>query len=424
MKHAIYIKIFFLFLPIFAAAHPMPSSILMLDITEKNINTELQMPLSELQLAMKIDLGQNPENQLITYREAIKNYLFNHVKIKDWTVTIGELQLSDGSQELSGDYKELSVKITLTPNDLKELRNFELQYDVITHQVVTHETLVSVRNDWKSGIYGENAAQIGVIAVDIPTNTIKPFVVNQGEASNWKGFLAMFQLGMSHIKEGTDHLLFLLVLLLPAPLLVDKKRWSKYGGLKYSFWKLLKIITAFTVGHSVTLLLGTLGWIPFSSRWIEIAIAFSIFISAIHAIFPIFYKKEIYIAAGFGLIHGLAFSDTLSNMPLSASQMALSILGFNLGIEVMQLFVMALFLPFLLIICSQSLSFYKIFRLIFAIFASIAAVAWMLERFTETANPISILLETAAQYAYLLFIGVAILALLTWLKNRKNILNM
>jgi hypothetical protein len=423
MKRIFFIRIFFFFLPIFATAHPMPSSILMLDIVEKNINTELQMPLSELQLAMKIDLGQHPENQLITYREAIQNYLFNHIKIKNWNVTIGDLLLSDSNQELSGDYKELSVKITLTPNDLKDLRNFELQYDVITHQVVTHETLVSIRNDWKSGIHGENAAQIGVIAVDIPTNTIKPFIVKQEEGSTWKGFLAMFKLGMSHIKEGTDHLLFLLVLLLPAPLLVDRKRWSKYGGLKYSFGKLVRIITAFTIGHSITLLFGTLGWIPFSSRWIEIAIAFSILVSAIHALFPIFYKKETYIAAGFGLIHGLAFSNTLSNMPLSASQMALSILGFNLGIEMMQLLVMALVLPFLLIICSQSLHFYKIFRRVSASLAIVAAAAWMLERYTETTNPIALLLEKAPQYSYFLVVEIAILALWSWFANRKNIVN-
>jgi HupE / UreJ protein len=414
------IILFLLILPIFATAHPMPSSILMLDIAEKNINTELQMPLSELQLAMNIDLGQNPENQLDTYRKAIQDYLFNHIKIKDWNVAIGDIQLSDGNQEASGDYKELSAKITLTPNDLKNLKNFELHYDVIAHQVVTHETLVSIRNDWKSGIYGENAAQIGVIAVDIPTNTIKPFIVKQEEGSTWKGFLAMFQLGMSHIKEGTDHLLFLLVLLLPAPLLADRKRWSNYGGLKYSFGKLVRIITAFTIGHSITLLFGTLGWIPFSSRWIEIAIAFSILVSAIHALFPIFYKKEIYIAAGFGLIHGLAFSNTLSNMPLSTTQMGLSILGFNLGIEAMQLFVMCLVLPFLLIICSKNEQNYAYTRIFGAIFAIVAALAWVVERISATPNFISTLLEKAPDYTWWIVADVAILAVLSWVMSLRK----
>ncbi len=421
MKPITLIKILFFFLPFFAVAHQMPNTILLLDIGENQVVMEAQIPFSDLQLAMNLDASQSAEQLLSNNKTAIRAYIFNHIKVKNWTIDVGEIALADATKAESGDYKELVANIKLLPDVKENLRNFDLFYDVVLHQVITHEILISIRNDWKSGIYGENTAQIGVISLDIPSNTIKPFSVNCGEGSNWKGFIAIFKLGISHIAEGTDHLLFLLVLLLPAPLLVDRKRWTDYGGLKYSFWKLLRIITAFTVGHSVTLLLGTLGWIPFSSRWIEITIAFSIFISAVHAIFPIFYKKEIYIAAGFGLIHGLAFSDTLSNMPLSASQMALSILGFNLGIEAMQLFVMLLVLPFLLIICSKSLLVYKIFRIIFSILAMIAAAAWIHERFTESANPIAVLLEKIPQYAHFLLIEIAILAMGTWYVNRKKL---
>lgn len=381
-------------------AHPMPSSILNLDIGATSIKAEIQMPLSELQLAMNIDLGENPENQLDNYKNIIKNYLYNHIKIKNWNVSIGDLKTKDANQIASGDYKELSAEVVLTPNNLQELRHFELYYDVILHQVVTHEILVAVRNDWQTGIYEENAVQLGVISLDIPTNTIKPFQVNCGTGSDWQGFVSIFNLGMSHIKEGTDHLLFLLVLLIPAPLLVINRRWASYIGTKKSAWKLLKIITAFTIGHSVTLLLGTIGWIPFSSQFIEILIAFSILISAIHAIFPLFYNKEIYIAAGFGLIHGLAFSNTLSNMPLTAAQMAWSILGFNLGIEAMQLFIMMLILPALLLICHFDIHKYQYLRNIAATIAMTAALAWLLERTSNAPNLISTTLELFPKYIY------------------------
>ena len=398
----------------------MPSSILQLDIVEKNINAEAQMPLSELQTAMKIDLGENPENQLDRYRNTIKNYIFSHVKINNWTVSIGEISLADAKQEATGDYKELNVQLTIVPNDIKTLRNFELFYDVITHQVVTHQTLVNIRNDWKSGIYEEKSSEIGVISLDIVNNTIRPFKVNLEEGSVWKGFVAMFQLGISHIKEGTDHLLFLLVLLIPAPLFVENRRWKSYIGIKKSLWKLLKIITAFTIGHSITLLLGTLGLIPFSSRWIEILIAVSILISAVHALFPLFFQKEIYIAAGFGLIHGLAFSNTLSNMPLSATQMGLSILGFNLGIEAMQLFVMCLVLPSLLVICSNNLKNYHYFRILSAILAIISASAWLMERINQKPNFISILLEKTPEYALWIVVDIAVLAVFTWILTKRK----
>ena len=110
--------------------------------------------------------------------------------------------------------------------------------------------------------------------------------------------------------------LFLLVLLLAAPLLINNKKWGNFGGIKYSLIRLIKIITAFTIGHSITLLLGAINWINVPTQPIEILIAFSILISAIHAIYPIFPQKEAYIAAGFGLIHGLAFATTLSDLNL------------------------------------------------------------------------------------------------------------
>jgi hypothetical protein len=412
---------FLLFCPFFALAHQMPNSILNLDIAEKTIQADLQMPLEDLQVASNIFFGRNAENELIRYKKDIQNYLFNHIKIDNWTVSVGEITLADVNQAASGDYKELNAKITLTPNDIKDLRNFDLYYDVITHQVVTHETLISIRNDWKSGIYGENATQIGVINMDVPTNTIKPFQVRLAAGSTWKGFVALFQLGMSHIEEGTDHLLFLLVLLIPAPLLVENRRWKSYVGTKKSVWKLLKIITAFTVGHSITLLFGTLGWIPFSTKLIESLIAVSILVSAIHAIFPLFFQKEIYIAAGFGLIHGLAFSNTLSNMPLTPTQMGLSILGFNLGIEVMQLFVMLLILPSLLTICYYSLRSYHYFRIFAAVFALVAASAWLLERVTEQPNFIATFLEKPPQYSWWIVGDLAFFALVTWCFKKQKL---
>ena len=424
MIKQLFLTFFSIFVSVFAFSHPMPSSILQLDIVENEIHAEAQMPLSELQTAIKIDLGENPENQLDRYRDTIKNYIWGHIKINNWTVSIGEISLADAKQEATGDYKELNVKITLVPNDTKTLRDFELFYDVITHQVVTHQTLVNIRNDWKSGIYEEKSSQIGVISLDIVNNTINPFKVNLEEGSVWKGFVAMFQLGISHIKEGTDHLLFLLVLLIPAPLFVENRRWKNYIGIKKSGWKLLKIITAFTIGHSITLLFGTLGLIPFSSRLIEILIAVSILISAVHALFPLFFQKEIYIAAGFGLIHGLAFSNTLSNMPLSATQMGLSILGFNLGIEAMQLLVMCLILPSLLVICSYNLKNYHYFRISSAVLAIVSASAWLVERMSEKPNFISIVLEKTPEYALWIVADIAILAVLTWLLERKEKTNL
>lgn len=231
----------------------------------------------------------------------------------------------------------------------------------------------------------------------------------------------MVRLGMQHIHEGTDHLLFLLVLLLPATLLVNGKSWGDFGGTHYSIARLLKIVTAFTVGHSITLLVGALGWLHLPQQPVEILIAVSILISAVHAIRPVFPGKEMYVAAGFGLVHGLAFATVLSDLNLNAGAMALSILGFNIGIELMQLFVIALVVPWLILL-SQT-AFYKWIRIAGAVFAAVAAVAWIAERVSGNSNAIAGFIQNIAQYAHFGILMLALLAALAFgfqhFKNKK-----
>jgi hypothetical protein len=419
--------IFYSFLSCFVAktmAHPMPNSVIALHIQARDIEASLQLPLTELELAFGKKLNDHTAILIDSFGTELKAYIEKHIKVTSlngqlWKIQANELNLASVTQETIGQYNELIVKVLMSAPLQETNRKFTMNYDVILHQVATHSALVSIQQDWQNGIQSEQTPlEIGVIAWDIPSNTILPFTVNLAEGSIWKGFKSMVGLGMSHIWEGTDHLLFLLMLLLPAPLLVENRRWSRYIGLKESSIKLLRIITAFTLGHSLTLILGTLGLVPFSSRWIEIWIAVSILISAIHAIFPLFYKKETYIAAGFGLIHGLAFSNTLIDLSLSATQTGLSILGFNLGIELMQLLMMCAILPSLLVICSHSLSFYHNIRSIGAAAAIIAAFAWMLERITQQSNLITRFLENAPSHLVSFILFIALLAIISWRKNR------
>ncbi len=164
------------------------------------------------------------------------------------------------------------------------------------------------------------------------------------------GVPSMFRLGMRHIAEGTDHLLFLIALLLPAPLLAVRSRWAGAGSIRRSLVQIMRVVTAFTTGHSATLALGAWGLVSLPSRVVEVLIAFSILASAIHALRPVFPGREPAIAAGFGLVHGLAFATTLQNLGVGPWQRIASILGFNLGIETMQLIVVGAILPSLIIL--------------------------------------------------------------------------
>ena len=407
-------------------AHPMPSSMVILKIHEKNISGDIQLPLGELQSAIGMGVNDNSERLIERLGDSLRIYLQKHIRPRTfdgklWNVELGEMQVNETKSELSGEYKELVVAFVMTPPQHYDLRNFYFDYDVILHQVASHKTLIAIKQDWQQGIMHEDSTtqQVGVIEWDIVNNKLNPFQISLQQGSVWTGFKSMVSLGAKHISEGTDHLLFLLVLLLPIPLLVNQKKWASTRSVRQSLLLIFKVVTAFTIGHSITLLFGALGWVFLPSKPIEVMIGVSILVSAIHAIKPIFPNKETYIALGFGLIHGLAFAYTLQDLNLSTSKMALSILGFNLGIELMQLVVIIAVIPWLILLSRTS--FYLFFRVLGAILAGIAALAWIIERLFEESNVVTDLITKAANYSIWL-LGVLIFGAVFsyFLENNKK----
>jgi len=229
---------------------------------------------------------------------------------------------------------------------------------------------------------------------------------------NLRGAANMFRLGMHHIAEGTDHLLFLLVLLVPSPLLVFGSRWGGPAGLRHSFIRILKVVTAFTLGHSLTLALAALGFVSVPSRPIEVLIAVSIFVSAVHVLRPLFPGREPAIAAFFGLIHGLAFAATLSQLGLDGWARLANIFAFNLGIETMQLVVVAAVLPSLLLLSSTRV--YSGFRIGGAVFAGVASAGWIVERVLNVAGPVDVMVDALAHRAVWVAAGLLVFSAVCW----------
>ena len=227
------------------------------------------------------------------------------------------------------------------------------------------------------------------------------------------GVPSMFKLGMRHIAEGTDHLLFLIALLLPAPLLSRRSHWAASNSVRRSLIQILRVVTAFTIGHSMTLALGASGLVSLPERPVEVLIAFSILISAIHAIRPLFPGREPLIAAGFGLVHGLAFATTLQNLGVGAWQRIASVLGFNLGIETMQLIVVAAILPSLILLSRTPA--YSFFRLIGALFAGFASLGWILERTFGADYAVDVVVDRVAQRGAWIAAGLFLISIVSWL---------
>lgn len=390
-------------------AHQQPTTFVMMEAQAEGVAMSLHVPLSELELAFGHDVNRYPAGPALTgWDEDFRRYLLAHIQPYTstgarWTIEVREMRLADAGQPQSGPFREVFASLWLTPPAGASARSFTLRYDLILHQVVTHKAMVSLETDWSGGRL--RPSRVGVIAVDQSTGRIEPLAVDLGGGHWWTGFSAMIRLGGEHIREGTDHLLFLLVLLLPATLSVRNGRWAEYGGARYALFRLVKIVTAFTLGHSLTLLAGGLHWLTLPQQPVELLIAASILVTAVHAIRPLFPGWEARVAAGFGLVHGLAFASALSDLKLTAGPLMLSILGFNLGIELTQLFVVLMTMPWLLLLSPTVM--HRWVRIGGAALAGVAAAGWMLNRATGASNAVEQVMAQATEVAPL---GILVLA--------------
>ena len=164
-------------------------------------------------------------------------------------------------------------------------------------------------------------------------------------AGAWQTLKQYIVDGVWHIWIGYDHILFLLSLLLPAVLLRRAGKWEPAPTLKGSFVEVLKVVTAFTLAHSITLSLAALGVISLPSRLVESVIAASVVLAALNNLRGTIEGRRWMMAFVFGLIHGFGFASVLADLGLPQNALVLALVGFNVGVELGQLTIVAVFLP-------------------------------------------------------------------------------
>lgn len=142
--------------------------------------------------------------------------------------------------------------------------------------------------------------------------------------------------GVWHIWIGIDHILFLVVLLLPAVLRREERDWRPASSFSKAGWNVLKIVTVFTIAHSISLTLAALEIVRVPSRLVESVIALSIVIVALNNIFPKVRSASIATIFGFGLFHGLGFASVMGELPFRIVQIKGVVFFFNVGVELGQ----------------------------------------------------------------------------------------
>jgi hypothetical protein len=189
----------------------------------------------------------------------------------------------------------------------------------------------------------EGKTRAGIFTADTPEQSF-----TLAHLSAWEQFLDYGNEGIWHIWTGFDHMLFLLSLLLPAVLVRatrNGRAWQPAGSFRAAFVDVVKVVTAFTLAHSITLSLAALGVVSLPSRWVESAIALSVLLAALNNIWPVVYGRRWVIAFAFGLIHGFGFASVLADLGLPQESLLIALVAFNLGVEVGQLAIVGVFLP-------------------------------------------------------------------------------
>ena len=176
--------------------------------------------------------------------------------------------------------------------------------------------------------------------------------VDDAPTSSFFGFVRE---GVHHILIGYDHILFLLSLLLPAVWIrsavtdprtgASRTRWIPSNNLKLALTNVLKVVTAFTVAHSITLALSVLNIVNPPSRWVESIIAASVVLAALNNIWPLISEARWKLTFVFGLVHGFGFASALKDAGLAKGALVGPLVGFNVGVEIGQLCIVALVLP-------------------------------------------------------------------------------
>jgi hypothetical protein len=160
-----------------------------------------------------------------------------------------------------------------------------------------------------------------------------------------RGLSSAMRTGVLHIWSGADHLLFLLALLMTSVETRVSGRWLPRESLRASLVDVAKVVTGFTLTHSVTLSLAALGLLRPEARIIEPAIAASVAVAALDNVHPFLRGRKWVIASSLGLLHGFGFASALHELALPEESLLETLFGFAVGVEIGQFVVVSAFVP-------------------------------------------------------------------------------
>ncbi len=356
-----------------AQAHSLGESYLFLEVHADRISGRIEARLEDLDAVLDLDRdgdGKVSSTEFEAGADAARDYIAARLGLQ-----------GDGS-DYGTEWREIEIIVA----DLGRFAQFffetgpyssspetlGIDYAVLFDELPDHRGLLIVEYNQRTDVRNTDET-VSLIFRDDRTHqeldlTAKP---------SWTRFLVFVREGIWHIWIGIDHILFLIALILPGVLQRENGRWKPVDNLKPALLHVVKIVTLFTIAHSITLSLAALDLVNLNIRLVESVIAASVVLAAVHG--ALGGRHVSWIVFVFGLFHGFGFANVLGHLAVDRSALVPVLLGFNVGVEIGQLAILLVAFPILYALRRWALYPRLVLQLGSALIATLALV-WLLER--------------------------------------------
>ena len=365
MKKSLLFTLFLLIFSFTSYAHQQSTAYLTLEQQTSHtlsLTGSWQASVTDLDKAIKFDKNQDNVitwHEITSQQQAIFNYLNSHFNVLQQELSCKVA--FEGELSVNNHFNQSYIHVPLhvdCPSESSITINYTALFELDQH----HQAIAAISNS--SRVFTENTPKQ---------------VINFKEQSFITTFVEYVEQGILHIWMGTDHILFLIALLLGCVLVRKQGEWQRVESKKQILIDTAWIITAFTLAHSITLTATAINIISPNTRWVELGIALSVLFAAINNIWPMIVRLG-WITFCFGLLHGMGFASVLGELGLSNEYQLMSILAFNLGVEIGQLVILAICLPLLMLLRNNTW-YKKAIMPAGSVLIAIMAIQWTLERF-------------------------------------------
>ncbi|NBQ06055.1 MAG: HupE/UreJ family protein [Betaproteobacteria bacterium] len=359
-----------------AQAHSSSNSFLSLRMDAERLILRADVSMRDVDMVFNLDQDRNGQ---VTWAET-------QVKEKEITQWLQQgIQLQTSGQTCALETADLQA------SEHADGIYLSAQWQVVCPIRITLENLPSTSLGMRYNlIFAQDNLHRGLLNVDLPelqsSHMFSPdrpeAVITSTQNSVLQVFLHYLLEGVWHIWIGIDHILFLLSLLVLAPLQAGRSRvtqWPAVPRARTAVMEVLAVVTAFTLAHSITLGASVLKWLEPSPNIIEPAIAITVVLVALNNLLGWSAVKRWPLAFAFGLIHGFGFANVLLDLGLPTRSLAAALGGFNVGVELGQLAIVGVFLPMAWLL--RHTAFYR-WGIVFmgSITIAILGTLWVLER--------------------------------------------